>query len=368
MIIGVNLLYLIPRVVGGTETYAVKLLSYLAPLMKNKSRMILFCSRDNAHLFPHLPKTHLVVLPTRSSNRIMRLLAEQLLLPLYCVSHQLDLLLSLGYSRPVFLPCKSITTVHDLNWYYCPEDYSFFNRLVVKYVNLISIYFSTALIAVSQHTASDLIRLFPVAAHKTHVIYHGKPVTKVVKSVQSPFPTPYLFSLLSHYPHKNIKTLIKVFKTLHQQFPQLHLVLGGTGNPLDQKSRQSELKSLPPSHLHFIPFLSDQALAQVYLHAAAFIFPSRYEGFGLPVLEAMYYGTPVVSSRAASLAEIIGKGGVLVDPLDFEAYVTATSQILLNPKFSAKLIRSGYNRAKYFNWQKCADSTYTLIKKVYANN
>lgn len=367
MVIGVNLLYLIPRVVGGTQTYATQLLKNLIPLLSRNDQLILFCSRDNASIFADLPHTRTVLLPFSSSNRLARLLAEQLLLPLSCISNHVEILLSLGYSRPVFLPCKSITTIHDLNWYYCPEDYSFLSRFIIKYINLISIYLSSALISVSERTASDLARLYSISINKTHVIYHGVPEIKDAKTIKSPYPTPYLFSLLSHYPHKNLTTLIQVYKNLLTHFPDLHLVLGGTGNPADQKVRQSQLKGLSSSHLHLLPFLSDQKIAQVYKHATAFIFPSRYEGFGLPVLEAMHYGAPVVSSIATSLPEIVGRGGVLVDPLDVNAYVLAVSNILLKPKYRSSLITAGHQRAKLFSWQKCASQTYNLISKIYEN-
>lgn len=364
MNIGVNLLYLIPKVVGGTETYALNLLSSLSSQFSKHDKLILFCTNNNASLFSSIARAEISIIPINSLNRPIRLLAEQFILPFYCHLQGIDLLLSLGYSQPYFLPCKSITTIHDLNWYYCPEDYSWLSQQIIALTNKISIRKSSALIAVSTATKNALSKLFPKSRNKTYVIYHGSPLLSVKKS-SSPYPNPYLFSLISHYPHKNLVTLMRVYKNLLKRFPNLHLVIGGTGNHADQEERQFELGNLSSPHLHLLPFVSDSELAQVYLHAAVFVFPSRYEGFGLPVLEAMHYGVPVVSSNAASLPEVIGKGGALVNPSDVSAYVREISKILKNQKFRDRQKLAGILQANTFSWEKCATETYNLIKDTY---
>lgn len=364
MVIGINALYLVPHVVGGTETYAVNLLIHLAGIISSNDTLIIYCSRNSAILFNDLSNCKVKVYPFDSTNRPLRVLIEQTLLPIDCYNYHVDTLFSLGYSQPFFLPCKSLTTIHDLNWYYCPEDFTWTSRQIITFFNAISIHRATAIISVSKSTKAALSKLFPASCSKTQVIYHGAPLLTVKKS-SSPYPRPYLFSLLSHYPHKNLSTLIKVFQELLIRFPDLHLVIGGTGNPSAQDERRESLHFLLKDKIHFLKHVSDEELARVYAHAAVFVFPSLYEGFGLPVLEAMHYGAPVVSSNVASLPEVIGKGGVLVDPLNVSAYVREISKILNNSGLSNKLKLAGKHQANTFSWEKCATQTFNLIKETY---
>ncbi len=372
MRIGINLLYLIPEVVGGTETYARELIQSLLPQLSQNDELIVFCSRETAITFKPRLKLRVVTLPFYSHNRIARILVEQILLPVACQKNGIDLLLSLGYTQPFFLPCKSIVTIHDLNWHYHPEDFSLTARLLLQLLVTISVNRSSAIIAISSATKQSLVKVLAVEPNKISVIYHGMTKSvidkRMIKQVREKFslPNKYLFTVLSHYAHKNLETLIKAFLVIQKDEHDLHLVIAGTGTDSAKKLRANYLNERGNQNIHQLPFVTTQELATVYQESKIFVFPSAYEGFGLPVLEAMSHKVPAISSKAYSLNEVVGNGGILVDPYDANQYILSIKKLLNNETLRHKYISAGLKQVGQFTWDKCARATLVLINATYA--
>jgi len=374
MQVGINLLYLIPGVVGGTETYARQLIISLLSKIEDSDKLIVFCSREMSATIKSTDKLIVATLPFYSENRVMRLFAEQILLPIACLKYSVSILLSLGYTQPIFLACKSIVTIHDLNWYYHPEDFSMIPRIFLKYLTISSAKHASGVIAISNSTKESLIKVLKINQEKITVIYHGMTKsavggasTDLVKSKYH-LPKRYILTILSHYAHKNLATLIKAFISVQKDLSNIHLVIGGTGTNEARLERQKYISSQGNKNIQLLPFIDGSDLDMIYDHATIFVFPSAYEGFGLPVLEAMSHGIPVISSDASSLKEVVGSGGILVDPYDVNQYIMNIKQLLKSNELRHKYIIAGTKQVKKFTWEKCGDETLALIKKIYESS
>lgn len=350
MRIGINILYLIPGKVGGTETYARELIPHLA----KDHQLVLFCGRDTAPTFTPSKNIEIVMLPINSKNRVARLLAEQTILPLFCKTHNIDVLFSLGYSAPFLHPCPSAVTIHDLNWFYHPEDFTPVSRFIWKVLTQLSAKFSNHVITDSQASAKSIHDVLTIDEKKIFPILHGTPATLEV--VPRKPAHPYIFTVLADYPHKNLSSLLKAFDQISKSYKDIDLIICGLGK---QPSSSSRIK--------YLGYVTRQELAELYAGAAVFVFPSSYEGFGYPVLEAMSYGTPVISSDAYSLSEVVKDGGILVAPYDVPAYVKSISQVSDNPSMRRDLIKKGYKRASELKWESTSKQTLQVLKKAVSN-
>jgi len=347
MKIGINILYLIPGKVGGTETYARELIPHLA----KDNQLILYCGKETALTFTPSKNIEIVTLPIYSRNRSSRLLAEQTILPLLCKKNNIDVLFSLGYSSPFIHPCPAVVTIHDLNWYYHPEDFSISSRIMWQILTRLSAMTASHIITDSQSSAISIHQVFGTPVSKITPILHGTPAT--IKTIHSKPKNPYIFTVIANYPHKNLKTLLRAFDKISQSIHKLDLIICGLGK---QPSSSDRIK--------YLGYVSRKQLASLYHNASIFVFPSAYEGFGYPVLEAMSYGAPVVSSRASSLQEVVGDGGILVDPYDIDSYVVAIIKLLDSPRERAKWVKLGKLRASELKWEDTAKSTLDKLRKA----
>lgn len=370
MNIGINLLYLVPDDVGGTETYARELLPVLCKLPQ-KVKYIVFCNIENYSLFQNIPNLHPLLLPIHAKHRWLRLLGEQILLPIYAIKYRLDLMWSLGYVGPFLLPCPSVVTIHDLNWYYFPESFRPLSRWIVEIMVRLSAFRATHIITDSHASAVSIQTVLKIPEHHVTPILHGAPkpisVSKMqIKQILMKYHLrkPYLFTVLSALPHKNLKTLLLAFAKLRFKLPNLQLVVTGLGG-LAKDSTLALIRKLElTQHVTLTGYVSHQELSALYRGAYLFIFPSAYEGFGYPVLEAMSYKIPVVSSNAFSLTEVIGNAGILVQPYDIDGYVEGARSVLNSANIRQSLVIKGIKRVSELQWHKTAMSTYTILRKV----
>ncbi|GAB4028096.1 MAG: glycosyltransferase family 1 protein [Candidatus Microgenomates bacterium] len=368
MRIGLNILYLIPGGVGGTETYARHLISALIKQLKSEDELIIYATRETAPTFTETKQLRVVTLPIYARNRVLRLLAEQILLPFYLLHDHIDVIFSLGYSSPILHPCPAVVTIHDLNWYYHPEDFGGIEKLVWQILTTTSAKTSNHIISISHATTDSLMRVLHIPDTKITTILHGSPEKKMVKEGKSIIELPYLFTVLAGYPHKNLITLLQAFKEITKTNNELVLVVCGLSGRADSKSQKYIRDNGLENKVKILGYVDDNTLCNLYQNASIFVFPSAYEGFGIPVLEAMSYGVPVVSSNAFSLAEVVGNGGILVDPYNVAAYIGAVSKILKDSILRKDLIKRGQKRASELKWEKTATITLKIIKKEIPND
>jgi len=271
----------------------------------------------------------------------------------------------------LFLNRPFIVTVHDLVrccFNFDPETIILLN-LDKRYIKRAS-----HIIAVSQNTKSDLVNYLRIPESRISVIYNGvnHSIFKPYKPYQMrPYHhhKPYILYVGSERRCKNLGRLLEAFAQLKREFPELKLVKVG-GPRRSEQFRDETMKKLSrlglelPQDVIFADHTSELELAYYYYSAALLCYPSLYEGFGLPPLEAMACGCPVVTSNTSSLPEVVGGAGIMVDPYDTQSLVRAMRRVLTNDKLRDSLVRKGLEQARKFSWEKTAELTLEVYDRV----
>ena len=253
---------------------------------------------------------------------------------------------------------RAVVTVHDLGWRVHPELYN--RRLRLMYGGLFPWVVRRAdrFIAVSRYTADDLVRREGVPASKIDVVYHGlDPVFLMPRGSGKPEETesPYVLAVGGVSPRKNTRRLIEAFgrwRARGGHRSRYRLLITGTSLDVDFEQNGSAL----PEGVSLLGYVDKAALPGLYSGAAAFLYPGIYEGFGLPIIEAMASAAPVITSRTGAAPEIAGGAAILVDPFDVESIETGLEQAML-PEEARRLIELGRDRARLFDWSAAANAT-----------
>ncbi len=213
-------------------------------------------------------------------------------------------------------------------------------------------------IAVSQSTKSDLMRLLRVPGRKVEVVYEA--AAKRTPPKKYSVERPYILFVGMLEPRKNIPRLLEAFARLPDAYDLI--IVGKKGWKFDQVFATHNRLSLR-GRVHFEGYASDTRLAQLYANASVFVYPSLYEGFGLPVLEAMQAGCPVITSNISSLPEVAGDAAILVDPYSVKSITDALYTVLSNKSLQRDLIIKGKKQAKKFSWKKAAKETLEVFEQ-----
>lgn len=278
-----------------------------------------------------------------------------------------------AFSVPIFFPGKRVVTVHDLIPIYFGKDISLPSRLFLGKWVPFTFRFADHLIAISEATKQDLIATLRVPEEKITVIpeaadEHYHPVTdkRKLRAVQRQYGlrTPYLLHIGTINPRKNLEFLVRVFAKLSQEFPDLQLVITGKkGWYYEGLFRLVDELKLN-DRVVFTGYIKEENKPALLSGASVYTFPSVYEGFGLPALEAMACGTPVVASNTSSIPEVTGKAALLVSPHDEQGWIEAIRRILTDKKLAGRLRKEGLLQAKKFSWRKAAEETLRVYEKV----
>jgi len=265
-----------------------------------------------------------------------------------------------------------VTTMHDLTPLLIDDVMSsLMKRAAYSGLNQRSLNWSKAVITPSEHTKSDIERFFPravseglitvipLAADELLNVEPTRPAT--MECLNPQFQANFLLSMGNTKAHKDIPTLLKAFERLARSHLDLALILVGD-EPAGYLKQQ--LPADLQDRVQFSGALSDENLVWLYQRARALVFPSRYEGFGLPPLEAMSFGCPVIVADAASLPEVVGDAGVLVAAGDVDGFTEAIDQVLSDDSYATKLEDCGLARAQQFSWSKTAEQTVAVYKSV----
>jgi len=275
-----------------------------------------------------------------------------------------------------FLKMPYIITVHDLIRYFDLKEFgTFIHRPNLRdrfYLNLDyrGIKKATRVIAVSQATKNDLMHYLNIPRERISVVYEGvdrrlfRPISHRI------YEEPYILFVGSEHPRKNFTGLVKAFSQLkgESRFKDLKLVKVGRagGQEADFRGQTMEVVDAPGlvGEVIFTEFVSGAELPAYYSGAEVFVFPSLYEGFGFPPLEAMACGCPVVTSNASSLPEVVGEAGIMVDPYDTDSLAQAMRQVLTDAKLREEMIRKGFDQVNKFSWEETARQTQEVYNEV----
>lgn len=285
-----------------------------------------------------------------------------------------DLLFVPSHVLPLAHPTRCVVTVHDLGFLYHPEAHTLSQNLYLRWSTRFNAQSATRVLADSQATRRDLIRTYNIPAENIVVVYPGRdqalaPVTEptllAAMLARYRLPVKYLLYVGTLHPRKNLVRLIRAYGAgVAARHPSLQLVLAGKKGWLSDEIG-AEVRKLGLSDRVLLPgYIPDDDLPALMSGALAFVFPSLYEGFGLPVLEAMACGTPVVSSDASSLPEVAGQAALLVDPQDTEALAEALVRIVEDADLRHELATQGLEHVQRFSWQRCAQETLRVLEEV----
>lgn len=360
---------------AGINRYIHQLLAHLRPLASEAEELVAFTGRWK--LPPELePTPHFRVrqtpLPTWKPS--VRIAWEQLLQPPAVAGERLDLLHSLSYVQPLVCPTKSVVTMLDLTFMRMPRSFNRFNRIYLTTMSALSARRCDRIIAISESTRQDVIHFLHVPPEKVEVIYCG--VDAPFKPIDDPailsrfraergVPDRFLLYLGTLEPRKNVERLIEAYAKLRRSGGTDHkLVLGGARGWLYDRifARVRELGL--EDEVVFTSYIPYDELPLWYNCADIFIYPSLYEGFGLPPLEAMACGTPVVTSSSSSLPEVVGAAALTVDPLDVSALAAAIARVLNEPSLRERLKADGPRQAARFSWSETAARTLECYRGV----
>ncbi len=310
-------------------------------------------------------------LPT--SRPVVRIFWEQVVQPFALRKERVDLLHALAFVVPLLSPCPSVVTIYDLSFLLYPESFKRFKRFYLGLFTRLSARRARRIIAISESTKRDVVRLLGVPPEKVEVVYCGideafRPLAAdQVAAFRSKHGLPECFILFvgTIEPRKNVTRLIEAFATLRPcDFANLKLVIGGAKGWFYQDvfARVEELGL--EGQVMFPGYIPVSELPLWYNAAELFVYPSLYEGFGLPPLEAMACGTPVVTANTSSLPEVVDEAGLTVDPLDVEGLAQAMRRVLDDEALRQEMRERGLKRAEGFSWTKTAQETVQVYQRA----
>ena len=304
-----------------------------------------------------------------------RIFWEQFFQPIMLKQTGVDLYHALAFVAPVVVQCPFVTTIYDLSFKRYPEAFKPLNRLYLSTLTARSARQAEAVITISESTRQDVIQFFNIPSQKVYTIYCGVddsfqilPQSQVAAfKAQHSLPDRFILFIGTIEPRKNIVSLIEAYAAWRRraQSPPKLVIAGGKGWYYQEVFRLVEKLNLT-NEVVFPGYLPQGDLPLWYNAATMFVYPSRFEGFGLPVLEAMACGAPVITSNVSSLPEVAGEAALLIDPTDVDALSEAMYQLFNKVDLRQEMRQQGLIQKAKFNWQKTALKTVQVYKDVLA--
>ncbi len=356
----------------GIGRYTYSLISALAPLATDDTLVVLHN--------PALPNSRydLAALTSHPSVELARVdvpsfsLAEQLRLPSLISDLACDVFHSPYYVKPYCLPVPSILSLYDVIPTHYPAYYSRHTRLLIRLLKRLALRSAAHCLAISETTKGDFVREYGVAPERITAIplaadgrFHPvEPAAVAAMRERYRLPPDYVLYLGINKPHKNLARLVEAWSKSQMANGKSQLLLAGQEDPRYSQARQRVKELRLEEGVRSLGDVGEADLPALYSGAAAFVFPSLYEGFGLPVLEAMACGVPVACSNTSSLPEIVGDAALTFDPTDVEAIAAALSRLLDDAELRAELRQLGLERARHFTWTETARRTLEVYRTV----
>jgi glycosyltransferase involved in cell wall biosynthesis len=364
VIIGLNLLYMLPGVVGGTETYAAGLIHGLSR-SEVSDQFVVFLNLESADWpLPDDPRFRRVVCPLRAVSRMARYRYEQFRLPAQALAYGVDLLHSLGYVAPLRLHCPSVVTVHDVHHLAHGRLREWPRRALLARMVHRSVRLAAAVIADSRFARDEVARAYDVPEDSIDIVWlapnpglNGGDQMASDNAARPAEQGPYLLAFGGITPNKNLERLLRAFVVARQRhgITQRLVVVGR----LPSTARLQDSAGVVATG-----YLAEAELAEMLRNADALVFPSLYEGFGLPVVEAMAAGVPVICSRVTAMPEVAGDAAIYFDPRDVEDMASKIALVSRDEALRGDLAARGRVRAASFTWERAAGETLAIYRRV----
>jgi glycosyltransferase involved in cell wall biosynthesis len=369
--VGLNLVYLVPGETGGMETYARELLPRLAAL--DGLRLTAFVNREAAEAAegPWGELVPMQVVPVHARNRLEWVRGEQVHVPGMAARAGCELVHNLASTAPLRGRVPGVTTIHDLNYRKVPDAHFGIRGLGMRVLVPAAARRARRVVAVSGSTRDDLVAELGVPASKVDVVPHGvtappSPPPGAAAKARARFglgERPVVLSVSAKRPHKNLARLLHALGGIPAERRPL-LVLPGYPTPHEEELRGLSEELGVENDVVWPAWVSTEELEGLYAAATCLIFPSLYEGFGLPVLEAMARGVPVACARRSSLPEVAGDAALLFDPEDVQAIRASMERLLTDAELAGRLRAAGRERAALFSWERTAELTVESYRRA----
>lgn len=357
---------------AGIGRYSRELVHNLAKIDHVNQYTVILTDKDSSEWDVNQANFHPVILPINHYS-----LSEQTRFLAWLNKQNFDLVHFLNFNHPILYKKKFIVTVHDLTLFKFPADNkkrSALRKLAFYNVFKHAVKKANKVIAISKHTLKDTREYFNTEESRLKLVYEGGPeITSInykhdsiIKYLNT--DSPYFLFVSQWRPHKGIITLVQAFNEFKNEYHTNHkLVLLGNQKVATNEIINSISQSPFRSDIIVPGFAPDELLPSLYHYSSAFIVPSEYEGFGLPVLESYSYQAPTIVAHNSSLIEVAGEGALYFPTQDSHALCEQMNNIISNDKLRADQITHGLNQLNIFSWQKCAKETLETYLEVLSN-
>jgi glycosyltransferase involved in cell wall biosynthesis len=368
---------ILPTKPTGAGVYTIHLIQELVS-METDFEFVVFSQKHGRQLIGTLPnKDSVTWITSTDTHPALRLLWEQTILPVFVQREKIDLLHSLHYTRPIILSelpsCASVVTFHDMTFFLFPHLHTRVKRIFFKFFIRLSAKTADAIITVSENTRRDTASLLGVPQKRIHTTTLGvdqsfKPIrdSEKLEEIRRKYrlPEKFILHIGTIEPRKNLKILIRAFSSLGKMGYDGNLVIVGQYG-WKYKDLLEDLKTLGiEERVKLTGYIPTMDLPIVYNLAQIFVYPSLYEGFGIPPIEAMACGTPVITTAISAMADHVSGAGLLVAPQDEVELAQAMHILLKNRTLQAELSTKGQQRATSFTWKRTAQETLQVYRHL----
>jgi glycosyltransferase involved in cell wall biosynthesis len=353
--------------VGGPGEYTRSVLNALLRLDRANQYYLFLPDASLAERYREFPNAHPVVLSTPS-----KLIFDQLSVPRAVRKYQCDVVINLKHSVPLLTGAPAIFVMHGADWLAFPQNYYFLDGLYHKLSLPLFCRKAARIISVSHDATRIVLERLNLPPSQVATVYHGfrtdfhrveDPERLARARARYRLPERFILYVGRIYPMKNVRGLVEAFAKLRDRVPHSLVICG-----IKHYKTEPDFAAIDQYSLHdrVIPtgFVEEEDLPALYSMADAFVLPSLYEGFGIPLLEAMACGCPIVTSTQGSCPEVVDGAGVLVDPYDTTDIAEGIYKVLADRQLAAGLVRKGFARVAQFSWEKCARETLDVIASV----
>jgi glycosyltransferase involved in cell wall biosynthesis len=350
---------------AGVSHYIEQLLIHLGQLDRTNRYSVYTTRGLNQQALGLPPNFHVIPSRLPTINPRVRIPWEQLLAPVILRHIRADLFHGVLNVAPIICPVPSVITIHDLAFIRFPATFRAYNRTYLDLATRLSARRAARILVVSEHTRREVIGLLGIPAERVVVTpnaarVHFRPPTPAAIAAfraQQGLPERFVLYVGTLEPRKNLTTLLEAYGEVARHYPQVPLLIGGgKGWLYDAVFRRLDELGLR-EQVRFVGYLDEEQLPLWYAAASVFVFPSIYEGFGMPPLEAMACGTPVVTSNSSSLPEVVADAGLMAPPDQPAAFAAAINRLLSDAALAHDLRARGLARARHFAWQTTAERT-----------
>ncbi len=344
---------------GGVKTYLINLINELSKLDKTNQYYLYYDSKKCLGTFNYKNFKEILL---ENKNKLLIPFWEQITLRNQIIKDELDIFHGPKNTIPLFLPKKImlIVTVLDLTPFILSGEMKFIDELFWKLFLPLSVKKANKVICISNATKNDLINLIGTNKEKINVIYLGTP--KIGKNCKKKISKNYFLIVGALRPRKNIERILFAFNDFLKINKNFKLIIVGKNLNNSVKIKNIVDKLNLNEKVNFVGVISQSKLNNFYSNSTAYLYPSLYEGFGLPILEAQALSCPVITSNISSMPEIAGNGAIMVNPRSISDITLAMEKIVKNNVLRLDLIKKGKSNIKKFNWKKCAKETLLLYQ------